>query len=157
MAQPTLRTALDPDERRSSVRPALGRPGTIRIDTGEPIAIRVSDLTRDGCRIETDAELNPDLEVQIGLAHIGLTAGRIVWRSHAQYGCRFNMPLAPGTITAAYGPSNVALFPLIAESAPLSRGKLSPRIRLAILAGLIASTWYGVIAAALLVGKLHMG
>ena len=100
MAQPKFRTAQNAAERRSSARPALGRPGTIRIDAGEPIAILVSDLTRDGCRIETDAELSPDIEVQIGLAHIGLTAGRIVWRSRAQYGCRFDMPLPPGTITA---------------------------------------------------------
>lgn len=157
MAQPVRRVALDAAERRSTSRPTLGRPGTIRIDAGEPIAILVSDLTRDGCRIETDAELMPDLAVQIGLAHIGLTAGRIVWRSQDQYGCRFNMPLAPGTITAAYGTSNIAVFPLTASptsSAPL---KLSPRLRLVIITGLVTSTWCGVVAGALYLGRLHVG
>lgn len=148
MTQIARKIAPDAAERRATSRPDLGRPGTIRIGAGEPIDIMLGNLTRDGCRIETGAELTPGVDVQVGLAHVGLIPGRIVWQSQKEYGCRFDVSLAPGIITAAYGASNVAAFPLTAPPALSVRGKSSPRVRLVVIAGLVAATWAGTIAIA---------
>lgn len=143
----TARTATrNSGDRRFAERGELGRPGTVRMDDSAPLAVLVRDLTRDGCRIATDAELPPGVGVHIGLAHVGLTAGRIVWRSETDYGCRFDVPLAPGMVTAALGPSNIALFPEIADVRLQGSTKLGPRTNLAIICALAAGTWAVAIA-----------
>lgn len=133
-------------DRRFASRGELGRPGTIRMQDSAPLTILVRDLTRDGCRIATDAELPAGIDVQIGLAHVGLTSGRIVWRSETDYGCRFDAPLAPGMVTAALGPTNIAPFPGTTWIESPSPNKLGARASLVIIGGLALGSWACMLA-----------
>lgn len=137
-------------DRRSAARVDFGRPGTVRIGDAPPIEATVSDLTREGCRLVTDATLAPGQKVQVGIAHLGLTAGQIVWYGEHGYGCKFDAPLAPGAITRASGPSNVTAFHG-AISATISSGstKLGLRARLAVIAGVSLVGWSAVFALAM--------
>ncbi len=130
-------------------RATLGRTGTLRIADAAPFEVMISDLTRDGCRIETEANLAPNSDVQVGIAHIGLTAGRIVWRGSAGYGCRFDQPLPAGVVTSAFGASNVTSFPLVPPTVAARTVKVSPRITLAILAAISTIGWGGVVMLAM--------
>ena len=132
-------------DRRVSSRLVLGRPGTIRLDSGETIQVVVTDLARDGCRIETGAALMPDTALSIGIAHIGHTRARVVWRDADGYGCEFDVALSPGDVTAASGPSNVARFPQeITPRRDAPAAKWSPRARLAFITAAALVSWIGV-------------
>ena len=100
------------DERRASPRVPLGRTGTIR-RPGEPDSREavISNLTRDGCRIEVLANFEAEDVVVIGVPSIGRVAARVVHRDERGYGCAFMEPLPKGGVTAAYTGNNVAMFP----------------------------------------------
>lgn len=133
--------AVNPPDRRASPRLAFGRQGTLRLPGQAALEIAVSELTRDGCRIHTELALLPHVAVEVGLAHVGLTAGQIVWRSSNGYGCRFNAPLAPGAVTAAQRRSNVTPFSMVAETAVAPSAKSAPFATLATLVGLTVGGW----------------
>ena len=150
MAQTANRT-IEKADRRAAARLVLGRPGTIRFDTGEAIEVTVIDLNRDGCRILTDAAITPGAEFSIGLAHVGHSRARVVWRGQNGYGCDFLRSLSPGSVTAAFEASNVAHFPI--GKPPISTlrpKKWSPRSRLIFLFGTTAASWLTLGFAALL-------
>ena len=134
-------------ERRSAPRVDFGRPGTLRIGDAPPVEVSVSDLTREGCRLLIDATLEPGQKVQVGIAHLGLTAGQIVWHGAYGYGCKFDVPLAPGAVTRASAPSNVtALHGTILPTNLPGPMKLGPRARLAVIAGASVVGWCAVAA-----------
>jgi hypothetical protein len=136
-------------DRRSAPRVDFGRPGTVRIGDAPPVEASISDLTREGCRLITDATLAPGQQVQVGIAHLGLTAGQIVWYGENGYGCKFDAPLAPGAITRASGPSNVtALHGAISSTNSAVSTKLGLRARLAVIVGASIVGWGAVFALA---------
>lgn len=141
MATTARTNAFHSGDRRFASRGELGRPGTIRMQASAPLTILVRDLTREGCRIASNAELPAGVDVQIGLAHVGLTSGRIVWRSETEYGCRFDAPLAPGMVTAALGPTNIAPFPGATRIEAPGLNKLGARTSLFIIGGLALGSW----------------
>ena len=137
-------------DRRSAPRVNFGRPGIVRISDAPPVEAFVSDLTREGCRLVTDAPISPGQKVQVGIAHLGLTAGQIVWYGEYGYGCKFDVPLAPGAITRASGPSNVtALHGAILPANPTVTSKLGLRARLAVIVGASVIGWGAVFAVAM--------
>lgn len=126
----------------------------MRIGDGAAIPVIIADLTRDGCRIVTDAVVAPDSACRIGIANVGLTAGQLVWQGADGYGCAFDVSLPSGAVTAAFGGSNIAVHPaLLTEvSAPAATGKLSPRNRLWVFVAMAVGGWAitgGIIALAL--------
>lgn len=145
MALPARALVQDADDRRAQARPLLGRAGTLRIAGGPAHEIEVLDLSRDGCRIATTQTLHPNAAVEIGLAHIGLTGGKIVWRGSAGYGCRFDRSLPSGAVTAAFGNSNVVSF--ASPTSPAEQLTSRKTSLLLVGTGLLtvsASLWYGL-------------
>ncbi len=134
------------ENRRSPVRPTLGRIGTLRVDGGDASAIVILDLTREGCRLETDVILAKGGVIAVGIAGVGVTPARAVWRDEHGYGCEFLRPLARGAITAAFQATNVAaLSPDVGPSSPPPEAapatKWPPVVAAALIAGATAATW----------------
>lgn len=131
------------DDRRLGERTPLDRPGTLRVASAAPVDVILRDLTRDGCCIETDVELSPDMLVAIGVPGVGISEARVVWRGARGYGCAFARSLPPGSITAAFSPTNVRAFPNgnDAEPTPASSPKPSARSRLLLITALMAGSW----------------
>ena len=130
---------------RASERLPLDRAGVLRT-AEQSIPIRIADLTREGCRIETEAEFAPGASVVVGIAGVGPTPGRMIWRGERGYGCAFDRSLPPGAVTAAFSPSNIAHFPGRPDMPEAPRAtKLSGRARLGVLVGGIAASW-GMVA-----------
>lgn len=96
---------------RSEPRVPLGRSGTLRSENRSQLVIRIADLTRDGCRIETDETLLPDEQITIGIAGVGSVEARVVRRSATGYGCVFMTSLPRGRVSAAFE-ENVVTLPV---------------------------------------------
>ncbi|APX66062.1 PilZ domain-containing protein [Sphingomonas sp. gentR] len=146
------KTAYDVAEYRSEERIPLDRRGVLRIGGDpHPHDVVVLDLTREGCRIETDLPVVHGATIEIGLANIGRVQATAVWQSIGNLGCLFDRPLPPGAVTAAQGPTNILSFTADPVPAAETRTvhKLTTRTRLAILGGACVLSW-GVICAAVL-------
>lgn len=130
-------------ERRGEPRSSLGRPGTMRIGDAGSIEASITDLTREGCRLIVDIDLAPGQEVQVGIAHLGLIAGRIVWHGEHGYGCQFDTPLLPGAVTLASGPSNVVMLARSQSELPYAAApvKIGARTRLLVIVAVALFCW----------------
>ncbi len=119
-------------ERRSTPRLPIGLQGVVRAENQSATAV-LRDLTRDGCRLETECDLAPDLHVSIGIPGIGPTSGRIVWKSEREFGCVFDQCLPSGAITAAF-------------SGPTARrnNKFSGPAQIGIFVGVITTSWLAI-------------
>ncbi len=133
---------LGSDDRRIDARTPVNRAAVLRL-ADQAYPIQVENLTRDGCKITTALDLAPGLVVTLGLAGVGTTTARIVWRSASGYGCMFEESLAPGAVTAALR-NNVAYLdePTLDHPIVTARDvKWSPRARVALIAGVTSLLW----------------
>lgn len=125
----------------------IDRAGTIRTSDQPPASIVISDLTRDGCRIEAPMPLAKGTPISVGIAGVGLVEAEVRWRDGASHGCAFVEPLKSGAVTAAVL-SNVHPFPGQGDVAePMAIGaKLSTRLSMAALT-LVGAAGWGVVLA----------
>lgn len=145
---------LKTDDRRQALRTPVGRPGVLRIGSARE-SILIDDITRDGCRIVTDRDLEPEQLVTLGIAGVGTVDAIVAWRSVNAYGCAFTTTLPAGAITAANSANVVALAnddtPPAATTA--FDTKWQPRQRAVAIVGSTVLLWSVAIAAAW--GVLH--
>jgi len=144
----------DPTERREEVRVPIQREGTVRVaDDGDSLPILISNLHREGCRIDGSVELSVNQTVMVGIPGIGLREARVKWKNDGAYGACFLRPLPAGSVGSALADN---VHPLAGTPSPVShaqvrimpiasRGesveeKWSPRARLALF---VAMTFVG--------------
>ncbi len=142
----------NPDERRDSARRAVARDTTLRDETSLPMAVVVEDLSQDGFRVETNADLALDAPVRIGLSGIGTREARVVRRDGQHYGCRFDQPLDLDTFYNAFLREPVVQggFPAHSAStgdllADFEVRKWHPALRLTFLIGAATSLWMAIL------------
>ena len=136
-------------ERRSGDRVSLSRRAVMRFD-GRAEEVDVEELASDGCRIRAVSELEPFAAVSIGLAGIGHTPARLVWRSGDQYGCAFEKRLPAGAATPSVT-DNIAYLPEATEPravVAVAEVKYSLRARVGIIVGLSLLLWSPILGAA---------
>lgn len=129
---------------RDTERMAFGRRGVLRIDDHlPPSEVLILDLTREGCGIQGNADVSPGMQVEVGIANVGRVPATVLWCEAGHFGCVFDAPLLPGSVTAAFGSHNVLPFPSDVSVAgpPSPTGKLTPRVRLLILLGTTILCW----------------
>lgn len=136
-------------DRRGHARTPIGRTGVVRTADGAAVEVEIGDLTREGCRIEAAVDLQPDEAVTIGIAGVGTSAARAVWRNGTGYGFAFDRPLPAGAVTRAFDGVSVVELPhpldgAVAAGAP---AKWSARSRTAFLIAAVAASWAALGAA----------
>lgn len=132
------------DNTRDIERSVLGRRGVLRMDgVLQPVDVVVLDLTRDGCGIQGNVSVKPGMHIEIGIANVGRVPATVLWRVADSFGCMFDRPLPPGSVTAASGPRNVLPFPSDTTAEHLIRpaGKLKPRSRMVAILGTMVLCW----------------
>ncbi|MES3100247.1 PilZ domain-containing protein [Sphingomonas faeni] len=133
----------DTIERRADTRVSLARTGTLRLaDAPSSREVRIADLNRDGCRVESILPLSIDQAVTIGIPGIGQNAARITWVGQWDYGCQFDTPLPAGSVTAAMT-DNVHDLGYAALRAPATF-KWAPRGRLVLLGAISLAGWTAI-------------
>ena len=132
----------DGADRRAAYRPVYNRTAIIRRSDDIAREVGIGDLTRDGCRLKTDEVLEPGENIKVGIGGIGLRSAQVVWRGTEGYGCRFDHPLAPGSITAAFLPSNVSTLSYApTQTVAAHRKKLTARGSLVAIVAITSASW----------------
>jgi diguanylate cyclase (GGDEF)-like protein len=72
-------------------RHRLIRTGTLEID-GEPLSVRLRNISKGGAMVECDRSLAPDTPVRLNLDEAGLLDAEIRWSARGQAGMRFAAP-----------------------------------------------------------------
>lgn len=135
----------DPAERRADARVSLARTGTLRLhDETTSREIRIADLNRDGCRIESVLPLRLDQSVVVGIPGVGQREARISWAGARDYGCQFDLPLPPGSVTAAMTDNVYGLGAATGTIRAPATFKWQPRGRLLLLGVLSLAGWTAV-------------
>ena len=68
---------------------------------GGSIDMAVHNISATGLLLEGDAALALGDHLDIVLPHAGATRARVIWASGALYGCQFDTPISPATLSAA--------------------------------------------------------
>ena len=92
----------DLSERRVTPRRVVGQETTLR-RSGIPTDAYLHDLSATGAAIETSASLAEGAVVTIGLPGVGRVAATVVSTDGSRHGCRFETPLPPSALAAAFG------------------------------------------------------
>jgi hypothetical protein len=80
-------------ERRHAPRLAVDWAASVAADRLETKAVRITDCTNQGCRIETDLAVTVGTLVYVTVPLFTEVAGWIVWSSHDAIGVEFDYPL----------------------------------------------------------------
>lgn len=69
--------------------------------TGDDVVVQVHNISATGLLIESEVALELGDRIEIGLPHAGATWARVIWTSARIYGCQFDTPVSPATLSAA--------------------------------------------------------
>ncbi|WP_374524401.1 helix-turn-helix domain-containing protein [Sphingopyxis sp.] len=86
---------------RGSARRKLSLPaeGKQNGDTG--IKVLIHNISETGLLLESDVDLLAGDRIEIDLPHAGDSSATVVWVSDRLFGCRFDAPVSPATLSAA--------------------------------------------------------
>ena len=83
------------DRRRSARR-------SLRLGAGSGAAITILDLSLTGALLETSIPMLVGAEFEVELPHAGNVKASILWNSGEFYGCQFDLPIPPSSLSAAF-------------------------------------------------------
>ena len=133
---------------RTSERLPVGRPSTLRASDGDPIDVRIEDLSTTGCRLNTPMPVEIDEEIMIGLPGVGMRPARVIWQQEDEAGCAFIAPLAYADVEATRTSETLMHvdfgtrpIPSIALDVPLEGEFVSPRAKLFVILGGALAAW----------------
>ena len=69
--------------------------------SGAEVAVLVHNISSTGLLFEGAVTLATGDMIEIDLPQAGVTAATVVWTSGALYGCQFDTPISPATLSAA--------------------------------------------------------
>ena len=142
------------DPRRKSARRKVRRESTLRDPTLRPVDVLVHDLSIDGLRLISDADLPLDSFVWIGLPGVGRVESRIVRRNGTEYGCAFLHPIGEAALAEAFRGDEVVAIPTVPVPVPVPtpRGAVEPPVerwhpalRLVFIVGASSLLWAAIV------------
>ena len=138
-------------ERRDGERRPVGADSTLRSADAQPHAILLNDLSLHGCRIDATVPLVCGDMVSIGLTGVGRRNATIIRAKDGRYGCRFDVPLTPTALHAAFA-SDPVVEGMFGGQTPAESShpdpvveKWHPALRLTFLLGATSVLWGGLI------------
>ena len=136
-------------DRRADMRLSIDRPAVLRTEE-RVYEIRVDDLTRNGCRITSDVDLQVDTVVTLGFAGVGQSRAQIVGREELGdafvYGCYFEQPLPSGAVTASTRNNigRLANEGRTTDAFSPAEVKLGARHRMLLILGISSALWAAI-------------
>lgn len=89
------------DDDRGSARRKLSLPAEGRQNGDTGIRVLIHNISETGLLLESDVDLSPGDRIEIDLPHAGDISAAVVWVSDRLFGCRFDVPVSPATLSAA--------------------------------------------------------
>ncbi len=97
-------TAGQPREPRRSLQ--LETQGAL--PSGDAARVLIHNISATGLLLECPVALGVDEKIDIELPHAGAMSAKVIWTSGQLYGCAFEVPVSPATLSAAQLRSAVA-------------------------------------------------
>lgn len=72
-----------------------------RTALGEHANLQIYNISESGVLIESSVAIADGDRIQLDLPHAGLIGARVVWTSGLLFGCQFDVPISPATLSAA--------------------------------------------------------
>lgn len=116
-------------------------------DGVQTVDVLVHDLSLTGALVETRAAIAVGESIEIDVPEAGATPAMVVWRSGDFHGCQFERPISLAAVSAARLRSPGEQIHLPAPQSAERRAGLHPAARLAVIVGLSAALWGGLILA----------
>lgn len=70
-------------------------------ETGAGIEVLIHNISETGLLVESDVRLAVGERIEIELPHAGAIPARTIWASGRLFGCEFESPVSPATLSAA--------------------------------------------------------
>ncbi|WP_409349181.1 PilZ domain-containing protein [Sphingomonas sp. BK481] len=142
-------------DQRTAPRHSVGLDGTLRDDNNRPYEVVVSDLSLTGFVIPGSANLKIPSRIGLGLTGLGGRSAQVVRKDgQGWYGCVFDVPLTDAELNSVVvekPKSTVVSLPWTPDpilDAPSFRDeRLSPLVKVLIIAGATGALWGGLAAA----------
>jgi hypothetical protein len=93
-----LLSVLPDQEARKAPRRIVNLAAALREEGAVTSAVRISDISIGGCRIEAESDLAAGTEVWLRMPGFETRRSRIVWANGRTAGCKFDIPLHPAEI-----------------------------------------------------------
>lgn len=101
----TMANPLSHDQAASSKRRHTRRSLPLlvhgRENSGAALEIQIFNISETGVLVECEADLAAGDSIQLDLPHAGTVRARVVWTSGSVFGCQFDTPVSPATLSAA--------------------------------------------------------
>jgi hypothetical protein len=98
-------------EKRQDVRRKLSLLARGVKHDGTGIAVQIHNISGTGLLFESDIKLAPCDRIEIELPHAGGITAVVIWASGRLFGCQFEGPVSPATLSAVELKSAVAPVP----------------------------------------------
>ncbi len=92
-------TMMPPVEMRTAIRRVINLGALIR--DFPAIDVRVTDLSRKGCRLAGGHGLEPGADIWLKLSGLSVINARVEWVSDEEAGCRFEPPIHQSSVDEA--------------------------------------------------------
>ena len=113
-------------DKRQDVRRKLSlRARGVQHD-GSGIEVQIHNISGTGLLFESDIKLAACDRIEIELPHAGGITAVVIWASGRLFGCQFEGPVSPATLSAVELKSAVAPDPVGATSVRLTSGSDAP-------------------------------
>lgn len=86
---------------RNSARRKLSLPAEGRQNGEIGLRVLIHNISETGLLLESDVDLSAGDRIEIDLPHAGESAATVMWVSDRLFGCRFDTPVSPATLSAA--------------------------------------------------------
>lgn len=92
---------------RRAPRRIVNLAAALREEGAVTSAVRISDISIGGCRVEADNEMQAGAEVWLKMPGLETKRSRIAWANGRTCGCEFDIPLHPAEIDILIPPKPV--------------------------------------------------
>ena len=103
----------------------------------------IHNLSTDGLLLETSVAVAVQDVVELDLPNAGTRTAEVVWAKDGFYGCKFNVEVRPGDISAALLRASFETSPAFPSATTPTR-PWSPRARTMLILGLALAAWAAV-------------
>jgi transcriptional regulator with XRE-family HTH domain len=110
------------DEKRDDPRRKLSLLASGLRSDGTGLAVQIHNISGTGLLLESDVKLAAGDRIEIELPHAGDITAVVIWASGRLFGCRFEGPVSPATLSAVELKSAVAPAPEPASAIPPAPG-----------------------------------
>ena len=95
---------------------------------GTGIEVQIHNISGTGLLLESDVKLAAGDRIEIELPHAGDITAAVIWASGRLFGCQFEGPVTPATLSAVELKSAVAPLPPIAPAPAIDEDRAEPVI-----------------------------